>query len=433
MKGEGLAARAAAWQALRAWQEGRGWVLDLLNTACADLDPRDRGLAYEIALGTCRWHGRLGAALATWCPKAPKVAVGWLLELSLYQLFGMDRVPAHAVLDLAVQLAREARLGEPTAKFVNAVLRRAQRDGLPPLPTEDIPRLSQLYGAPPWLLRRWLRHASLEEVEQRLKPVLQAPAQFIRVHQGRTDRETLMKALPESKPVGERYLLVAHSGRLAVNPLFTAGHFSFQNPSAELVARLLDVRPGDRVWDACAAPGGKTAMLAEACPAATFVASDVNASRLQSVDDLRKRLGLLVHTCVADAAKPPFAGVFDRVLLDVPCSNLGVMGRRPEVLYRLEQKSLDALPALQLRLLKAAAHTVRPGGVMVYATCSPEPEETFAVVERFLRSEPGFVLEDASPYADEAYIEKHCIRVPANEQGLDLFFAARFRRLELTL
>ena len=433
MKGEGLAARAAAWQALKAWQEGRGWVLDLLGTACAGLEARDRGLAYEIALGTCRWHGRLGAALAIWCPKSPKVAVAWLLELSLYQMFGMDRIPAHAVLDSAVQLAREARLGEPTAKFVNAVLRRAQRDGLPPLPKEDVPRLSQMYGAPPWLLRRWLRHDSLEVVEQRLKPVLQAPAQFIRVHTGRTDRDTLRHALTESEPIGERFLSVAHSGRLAQHPLFASGHISFQNPSAELVARLLDVRPGDRVWDACAAPGGKTAMLAEACPAATFVASDINASRLRSLDDLRLRLGLLVHTCIADAAKPPFAGVFDKVLLDVPCSNLGVIGRRPEVLYRLEQKNLDALPALQLRLLRAAAHALRPGGVMVYATCSPEPEETFLVVDRFLRTEPGFVLEDASPYVDAVYVEKHCVKVPANDQGWDLFFAARFRRLDPAL
>jgi 16S rRNA (cytosine967-C5)-methyltransferase len=215
------------------------------------------------------------------------------------------------------------------------------------------------------------------------------------------------------------------------NPLFTAGHFSFQNPSAWFVARLLDAQPGCRIWDACSAPGGKTALLAESCPQASYVSSDLKPFRLTAMRDLSERLGLTdVRICAADAAQPPFKEVFDRILLDVPCSNLGVLGRRPEVLQRFIPREMDALPALQGKILVGAAQCLRPGGVLVYATCSPEPEETFGVVDAFLRTQPGFQLEDAAAFIPEIHVRKGCLLVQDDLPGFDRFFAARIRRVE---
>lgn len=429
---DGMECRKAAWEALCYWQEGHGWVLDGLARSCANLDTRDRALAYEIALGTCRRHVRLAAAVKTFAERPPQRKVALLVELSLHQLFFMDRIPPHAVLDAAVRVARATKMGEPTAKFVNAMLRRAQRDGLPPLPTEPLLRLAQEYSAPTWLLKRWLHKYSEEQVEARLRPVLETPLQWIRVHSGKTTLATLQSALDiePAATFADRFLALPPGAKVLQHPLFAAGHFSFQNPASWLVARLLDLQPGQNCWDACAAPGGKTALLAEEQPSAFFVATDLKPQRLSALSDLHTRLQLPnIHTCSADAGRPPFGAMFDRILLDVPCSNLGVLGRRPEVLQRISQKECDSLPDLQFRILKAAAQCLRPQGVLVYATCSPEAGETTSVITRFLQSEPGFALENAESFVSHEFVEQQCLRVPVATPGFDLFFAARLRRL----
>lgn len=427
----GLSPRMAAWEALCFWQENDGWVLDGLARSCAGLEPRDRSLAYEIALGTCRRHARLLAAVKTYAHRPPQRKAMLLVELSLYQMFFMDRVPAHAVLDAAVRLARTVKMGEPTAKFINAMLRRAQREGLPPLPEEPLERLAQEYSAPVWLLKRWLRQQTPEQVEERLRTALATPVQWIRVNIGKTTVARLQADL-QIEPLSvfaDRYLALPPGTKVLQHPLFAAGHFSFQNPASWLVTRLLDVRVGDRVWDACAAPGGKTALMAEEQPGAHFLASDAKVQRLASMDDLPGRLQLQdIRVCVADALKPPFGPEFDRVLLDVPCSNLGVMGRRPEVLQRLSQKECDSLPDLQYNILEASAKCVAEGGLLVYATCSPEHGETFAVVQRFLRLHPEFVQDDASDWVPLKHVQQGCLLVRPNAEGLDQFFAARLRR-----
>lgn len=423
--------RQAAWEALEYWQSGQGWVLDGLAHTCTALDPRDRGLAYEIALGTCRRYTRLAAAVAFYSKRQPPRKIKLLLQLSLYQLFFMDRVPDHAVVDAAVKMVRHAGLGEPAVKFVNAILRRSLRDGLPPLPTKALPRLAQEYSAPICLLRRWLKTQTPQQVEERLRPALETPLQWLRLHAQKTTRDALLQAL-HIEPVatfGDSFIALPSGVRAITHPLFAQGHFSVQNPASALVVQLLDAQPNMHVWDACAAPGGKTALLAESVASLDLVASDIQPKRLESLQDLSARLGLNnIQTCVVDATQPPFGPEFDRILLDVPCSNLGVLGRRPEVLQRLEESSLDALPELQYTLLKAASACLKPTGVLVYATCSPELAETFAVIDRFLNEHPNFELQNASGFVDSQYVHNQCLKIPQNSNGLDQFFAARICR-----
>ncbi len=427
----GEAPRLAAWDALDFWLNGQGWVLEGLQRYTENLvDPRDRALAYNIALGTCRRHTRLGDIVKKFSSRPPKRRLALLLEMSLYQLFFMDRVPDHAVVDAAVRLVRADRQGESAAKFVNAVLRRALREGLPPLPENPRQRLGVEYSLPSWLLGRWLRTQSLRDIEERMRSTLDAPWQWIRVHTARIAVDDLLARLGVEAlaQTADGFVALPAAGTALRHESFAQGLFSFQNPAAGLVAQMLDVHAGMRVWDACAAPGGKTALLAERIPDAYYVASDNDPVRAQSLHDLPTRLQIRsLSLAVTDAARPPFAEVFDRILLDVPCSNLGVLGRRPEVLQRLRQEELESLPKLQLQLLEGASQALRPGGILVYATCSPEPEETYAVIDAFLRTHPEYSLAPLPAGIDAQHCRKGCLLV-SGADGYDRFFAARLRK-----
>jgi 16S rRNA (cytosine967-C5)-methyltransferase len=183
-------------------------------------------------------------------------------------------------------------------------------------------------------------------------------------------------------------------------PEFVKGEFSFQNPSAFEVVKLLDLKPGLKVWDACAAPGGKTALMAEMDSSLEILASDSSASRLEKMQDLMNRLGLTnIKTEVIDlatipqisATSPQHSSKFDRILLDVPCSNMGVIARRPESVYRMTPESINEVAELQFKILENASAALAPGGRLVYATCSPDPTETTRVIARFVKAHPEFV------------------------------------------
>jgi 16S rRNA (cytosine967-C5)-methyltransferase len=392
----GLEPRLAAWRAIHEFQKGNGWVQGNLAAACGHLSPRDRALAYEIALGATRKHFALLALIQKMCPKLPTAKVVLLLEISLYQLLCM-RIPGYSVVDTAVKLSRRLSLGEGTAKLVNAVLRRALREEL---------RLPKNAEFPAWL------EGHLSDAQK--KAATQAPAQWVRF---KTPRQDLLFG---------RYERVSDVGEILRGQEFARGLCSFQNPASFLIVELLDMQDGMRLWDACAAPGGKTALAAEMFPNAKIVASDLKTERLKKMDDLTKRLNLHNIKVIQldasnpdaskpDTANPEFKEPFDRVLVDAPCSNLGVLSRRPEVLQRLTPQDLKTLPKLQLQILQGAAQAVKPGGVLVYATCSPEASETTAVVEQFLKARPGWELEKQ-------------IFVEDAPNGLDLFFGAKLRR-----
>jgi len=368
-------------------------------------------------------------------------------------------VPDYAAINDSVELAKSANLGESIARLVNAVLRTARRQGEPALPPQRVRRVSIENSVPEWLVRRWFDVYGGDRAEALAKATLERPTEWIRVNLQKTSAPVLAEKLgiTGSSILYDRYIEIPRDvgvKLLLATPEFVNGLFSFQNPSAYEVVKLLDLKPGIKVWDACAAPGGKTALMAEMDGSLEILASDSSASRLEKMQDLMNRLELKniktevldlaasfdtslssltpsasdskARSCqqvnllsrhsplssllseprrVGSAMSPQAASLrsplssfvsrlsskFDRILLDVPCSNMGVIARRPESIYRLTPESINEIAELQYKILENASTALAPGGRIVYATCSPDPAETTRVIARFLKAHPEFV------------------------------------------
>ena len=372
--------------------------------------------AMELALGVCRRHLYLEYFVKSLTKKLPSLEARVILEMGLFQMFFMD-VPDYAAINDSVELAKSANLGESIARLVNAVLRSARRQGAPALPPQRVRRVSIENSVPEWLVRRWFDVYGGDRAEALAKATLERPTEWIRVNLQKTSAPVLAEKLgiTGSSILYDRYIEIPRDvgvKLLLASPEFVNGLFSFQNPSAYEVVKLLDLKSGLKVWDACAAPGGKTALMAEMDSSLEILASDSSASRLEKMQDLMIRLGLKnIKTEVLDLTvvpqtpkgasatecginssdRPHSPHLFDRILLDVPCSNMGVIARRPESIYRLTPESINEIAELQYKILENASTALAPGGRIVYATCSPDPAETTRVIARFLKAHPEFV------------------------------------------
>ena len=349
----------------------------------------------EIALGVCRRHLYLEYFIKTLTKRMPALEVRIVLEMGLFQLFFME-VPDYAAINSSVDLARSANLGDGAASLVNAVLRAARKAGAPELPPQRVRRVSIENSVPEWIVRRWFDIYGGDEAEAMARATLERPTEWLRVNLQKANAPVIVQRLgiPGASILYDRFVELPHDAgvkAILASPEFIEGKISFQNPSAYEVVKLLEAKPGMSVWDACAAPGGKTALLAEMDPSLNILATDPSEHRLEKMKDLMDRLGLTnVKIDCVDALSPHTSYLFDRILLDVPCSNMGVVARRPESVYRLTQESLKELASLQLRILESAARFLKPGGRLVYATCSPDPMETTQVVTKFLKGHPEF-------------------------------------------
>ena len=351
----------------------------------------------EIALGVCRRHLYLEYFIKSLTKKLPSLEARVILEMGLFQMFFMD-VPDYAAINDSVELAKSANLGESVARLVNAVLRSARRQGEPALPPQRVRRVSIENSVPGWLVRRWFDVYGGDRAEALAKATLERPTEWIRVNLQKTSAPVLAENLgiTGSSILYDRYIEVPRDvgvKLLLATPEFVQGLFSFQNPSAYEVVKLLDLKSGMKVWDACAAPGGKTALMAEMDSSLEILATDSSASRLEKMQDLMNRLGLTnIKTETIDLSTDvTSSSKFDRILLDVPCSNMGVIARRPESVYRLTPESINEIAELQFKILENASMALAPDGRIVYATCSPDPTETTRVVARFLKAHPEFV------------------------------------------
>lgn len=395
-----LTEREEAYRVLLLWQKDGAFIKE------SGLSP----FAMEIALGVCRRHLYLEYFIKTLTKRMPALEVKIVLEMGLFQLFFME-VPDYAAINSSVELARSANLGNGAASLVNAVLRAARKAGAPELPPQRVRRVSIENSVPEWIVRRWFDIYGGDEAEAMAHATLERPTEWLRVNLQKASAPVIVQRLgiPGASILYDRFVELPHDAgvkAILASPEFVEGKISFQNPSAYEVVKLLDAKPGMSVWDACAAPGGKTALLAEMDPSLDILATDSSEHRLEKMKDLMDRLGLTnVKIDCADAISPSFVPhtskgaegdrphssyLFDRILLDVPCSNMGVVARRPESVYRLTQESLKELASLQLRILESAARFLKPGGRLVYATCSPDPMETTQVVSKFLKGHPEF-------------------------------------------
>lgn len=384
-----LTEREEAYRVLLLWQKEGTFIKE------SGIPP----FAMEVALGVCRRHLYLQYFIKSLVKKMPSVEACTILEMGLFQMFFMD-VPDYAAIDSCVELAKSANLGEGTVRLTNAVLRSARRTGMPKLPSQRVRRVSIENSIPEWLVRRWFDVYGGDRAESIAHATLERPVEWIRVNLQKTSAPVLAEkiGITGASILYDRFIEIPRDVGVKVLlalPEFSAGMFSFQNPSAYDVVKLLDAKPGMKVWDACAAPGGKTALLAEMDPTLDIHASDSSEFRLEKMQDLISRLGLtnvkLSHIDVLNAVGTVVGETFDRILLDVPCSNMGVIARRPESVYRLTPESIAELSKLQYEILERASVMLKPDGRLVYATCSPDPAETTQVINRFVKAHPEFV------------------------------------------
>jgi 16S rRNA (cytosine967-C5)-methyltransferase len=444
-------ARAAAFQALRAVAAKHSDLGTALSRSRSTLsDERDRSLAAEIVTGTLRWQ-RSADHLITHFARRPLSKIDGdvlvILRSSIYQLLHLDRVPASAVVDDAVDLTRVARK-QSASGFVNAVLRSILRQRhrlpLPDRPDDGTDRDAALaylgitHSHPEWLIARWLDRLGFAATEQWVRFNNETPRLTLRANRLRLSRDELRAALAqdgiETEPA--RYapdgLIVIAGSPLRRGP--GDGAYVVQDEASQLVPLLVGARPGERVLDLCASPGGKTtAMAADMQDAGTIVASDVRPRRVALLRETVRASGARhVHVVHAGASGAlPFTGGFDRVLVDAPCSGLGTIRRDPDIRWRRSERDLPAFARDQVALLERAADAVKAGGRLVYATCSSEPDENEDVVVTFLSQREDFAVEDVRaelPALAPVLDSRGMLRTLPHEHGLEAFFAAALRR-----
>lgn len=425
---------------------------DLLSEADQhSLSPRDRALWQELVLGTLRQRGYLDWLLEQATAHPLRAASAWArntLRLAAYQIM-FTRVPPHASVDEAVRLGKQT--GAAGGRFVNAVLRALLRkkDAMQPPAREADPvkHLAITTSHPSWLVRRWLSRFGPEATERLLLQNNRIPPLTLRVHPLRISRDQYLRVLQEAgvavRPASfaPEGVIVETKQPIAGLPGYTEGWFVVQDEGAQLIGHCLDPRPGERVLDACAAPGGKTTQLAALMgDRGEVVAGDRDPHRLARVEESCRRLGLTsVRTLSLDWENPPEAETagllaegFDKVLLDAPCSGLGVLRRHPEGKWGKSAALIGRMAAVQRRLLARLAQRVKPGGVLLYATCSTEEEENDAVVNDFLSQHPEFRLENLReilpPSCHPLLTPEGALKTYPALADMDEFYAARLRR-----
>ena len=414
----------------------RQLLLDVaFDRRAAELDPRDRRWTHELVYGMLRRRGwidfllsaRVRGGIARLDPDLID-----LLRLGSYQLLWMASVPAYAAIAQTVELAK-LRHGIGASKLVNAVLRRLdrERDEPPPvLPTDPLDALATRYSHPRWLVARWVARwgadatAALLEANNHEAPLVVRPFQVVR-EQLEAMLEAAGVAVSDAPLVTDS--LVISGASLIELGAFQQGLLFVQDPAATLVTRYAAFAPGSVVADLCAAPGGKTVELSRT--ARFVVAADASLARLARLRGTVARLELAnVHPLVSDARTPAIAPV-DAVLVDAPCTGTGTFRRHPDSRWRLQVSDLALLPAAQRAILRSAAQLVKPGGLLVYSTCSLETEENDAQVEAFLAEHRHFTLEPPPAGAvPDTVLDAGRLRVLPHLHGTDGAFAARLRR-----
>jgi 16S rRNA (cytosine967-C5)-methyltransferase len=387
-------ARAAAFGILlRVEQEG-SYASELLHSSrCADLTAADHGLATELVMGVLRWRSSLDATIAEVSSQSLArldLEVLTALRLGAYQLGWLDRIPARAAIHESVQLVKRARK-RSAAPFANAVLRRLAESlvslsARTQLASADPDALATASAHPSWLVHRWVSQFGLDVARRICIYDQSIPLTTIRLRAASAEEELRGEGIqlaPGDFLDNARRVI---SGDVTKTRAFVESRIAIQDEASQLVAAL--VGRGSRILDCCAAPGGKTSAMADRNPEATIVAVELHSHRAEL---LRKRvLASNVHVISADVRELPVGELFDRVLVDAPCSGTGTIARNPEIKWRLTPEDLVDLSARQLAILQSAMKHVAPEGSLVYSTCSLEREEDERVIEEALRANPSF-------------------------------------------
>lgn len=440
-------ARALAVDLLTRVERDRAYASVLLDATLArgGLPGKEAALLTELTYGVLRWRGTLDWLVETVGRRRVAdlpVRLRQILRVGAYQLRFLDRVPAYAAVSEAVALAKGPGGHEGWASLANALLRRlADRRAALPVPDmqDPVERLALQFSHPAWLVRRWLARFGQAEATALLE-ANQAPAPTVLlVNRLRTDAQAVARYLAASgvsavpSPLLPEALRVREGGRVRHDPLVAEGHVQVMDDGAALAVALLDPQPEETVLDACAGGGNKAIRMAALMGnTGRIVALDVGERALRRLREACGRLGATsVEPTAGDAreAARHVPGGADRVLVDAPCTGLGTLRRHPEIRWRVPEADLTRLAALQRELVRGAAQAVRPGGCLVYAVCSTEPEEGEAVAEVFGRAFPGFREEVPAgfPATSVTRLPGAGLRTFPHRQGCDGFYFIRWR------
>ena len=437
--------RQLALDCLRELEGGTLTITSVIDRVIQDKNPSaaDRRLLNELVYGTTRWRKQLDWVLKHFVDEGFRLPprARDILRLGTYQLLHLDRVPPHAAIYETVELAKPK---SRTVRFVNAVLRSVQREAgtleYPSIKQRPVQHIAVTQSYPSWLVERWVKRHGVEWTLAFCRASNQVAPLSLRVNTSKIDRAGLIESLTASGTiVNEGYTAPEGVSLSSAPPLpslqaYKDGWFYVQDESAMLVSHVLRPRPDDTVIDFCAAPGGKTTHIAQLMDKkGRIYAVDISEEKIRRITENCQRLGFTnVQTQVLMEGKriaPPASA--DCVLVDVPCSGFGTFRRHPDIRWKKRPEQIPQLAQLQLKILKQAAQYVKPGGVLVYSTCSTEPEENEAVVRQFLKSSPQFRLESAYdflPFADASVITPEgFLQTFPHKHRIDGAFAARLR------
>lgn len=404
-----------------------------------ELPDVDKGLLTEIVHGVLRWQNKLDWVLNGFSHgnfAKSDINVKNALRVGLYQVLFLERIPHAAAVNEAVEFIKRIR-GDKPAGLVNAVLRNIIRnmDGIryPDQGQDKVQYLSVMGSHPHWMVKRWHSRFGPEETEKLLLANNERPMLSLRINKLKTEPGTFLRQLDlQSIPYQgsshiDYFVKVKSFPRIGQNEMFRSGIFTIQDESAALPCILLGAKPGERVLDMCAAPGGKTTHIAELMKnEGEVIAIDKYEIKLSFIKAACERLGLKnVKLLVADSSVMEHEPV-DRVLVDAPCSGLGVLTKKPDLKWKRDVSDVVKLAKLQGDLLDNAARFVKPGGVLVYSTCTTEPEENQEIVKNFLAKHPEFRLENAGDFVSHAVVNAEgFVETFPHKHGMDGSFAAR--------
>ncbi len=408
----------------------------------------DKGLLTELVYGVLRWKNRIDwitGLFSSVKPAKMERDILNILRIGTYQLLFLDRVPVSAAVNESVRLAKVR--GQRQGNFVNAVLRAIDRgrDDIkyPDLSADPLRHISIKYSHPEWLVMRFIQELGIDGAIRLCQANNEPPPMTIRTNSMSISREGLLLRLSKAgydasfTPLSPAGLMLKGSGDVVNIPGFKEGLFTVQDEASQLISFVLDPQPGEKVLDACAAPGGKATHIAELmADKGEIAALDIKPQGVRRIEENLRRLGLRsVKAKVCDAAKPlEFKeGEFDRILLDAPCSGTGVLRRHPEGKWQKREEDIHVLAKRQRTLIDNISMYLKPGGTMVYSICSVIKDEGEGVVDAFLSAHPEFILEPAVPrigYAGEGLVcNRGFFRVYSHQHGTDGFFAARLRKI----
>ncbi len=447
-------AREAALKILYEINENGAYSNIALNKyfSATELRAIDRAFATEIVYGTVKWKLTLDRTIAAYSNIKIEKLSPWILNIlriGAYQILHMTKVPQSAACNESVNLA--GRYGhKASAGFVNAVLRNIARNGgrieLPSRQEDPAGYFAVKYSYPKWLTEKYIGLFGDEFTESLLEAGNGIPELTVRANTLKTSASGLVGKLGADciEAIRGKYsseaVIIKNAVSIGTLAAFKEGLFQVQDQSSMLPAAVLAPLPGERVLDACSAPGGKATHMAQLMQnRGTVLARDIHEHKLKLIEDAAKRLGIDIIKCeLHDAALPDSSeeGSFDRVLLDAPCTGLGIVKRKPDIKWARETKDIEGITALQKKLLQTVSQNVKPGGSLVYSTCTILPEENEAVVNEFLQKNGNFEAVDIAQFLPAGLAEyaKGCmLQTYPNRDGIDGFFVARLKRKETGL